>query len=436
MIMNRYFIFTGMIWILFACEQKVNRQASGENVQQSVYHVPVRKITHGPGYHWFGYYDKWQFDPSGRYVLSNEVDFENRSPTGDDVIKVGMVDLGNGDEWIELGESRAWNWQQGCMLQFIPGSDSLIIWNDREGDQFVSHILNIYTREKRTLPFAIYTISPDGKTAMTLDFARLNDTRPGYGYAGIADRYKDEISPAESGLFRADLETGEKKLILSHADIISRGAPKSQDSILTYDFYHNKSWFNHLLFNTDGTRFIFLHRWRIPARRNAGSFGTLMFTATTDGEEIRLIDPSGFTSHFIWRDPDHILAWTQTIANGPAFYVFEDREGSEPRIIGEQIMTHNGHCTYLPGNEWILNDTYPDENRLQHVYLFHIPSERRIPLGDFYLDPRYRGEWRVDTHPRFNHQGTKVVIDCPDGTQGRQLYLLDISEITQIPPTT
>ncbi len=23
------------------------------------------------------------------------------------------------------------------------------------------------------------------------------------------------------------------------------------------------------------------------------------------------------------------------------------------------VMTNNGHCTYLPGNEWILNDTYP-----------------------------------------------------------------------------
>ena len=30
---------------------------------------PVRTITRGPKHHWFGYYDKLQFDPTSRYVL-------------------------------------------------------------------------------------------------------------------------------------------------------------------------------------------------------------------------------------------------------------------------------------------------------------------------------------------------------------------------------
>ena len=40
--------------------------------------VPIRAITKGPHYHWFGYYDKWQFDPTGRYVLGMQVDFQHR----------------------------------------------------------------------------------------------------------------------------------------------------------------------------------------------------------------------------------------------------------------------------------------------------------------------------------------------------------------------
>jgi hypothetical protein len=52
---------------------------------------PVRALTRGPKFHWFGYYDKLEFDPSGRHVLGMEVDFEHRSPKADDVIKVGMV---------------------------------------------------------------------------------------------------------------------------------------------------------------------------------------------------------------------------------------------------------------------------------------------------------------------------------------------------------
>ena len=69
---------------------------------------PVRPLTRGPGFHWFGYYDKLEFDPDGRYVLGMEVDFEHRSPRADDVIKVGMVDLKDGvtveDVELALGE--------------------------------------------------------------------------------------------------------------------------------------------------------------------------------------------------------------------------------------------------------------------------------------------------------------------------------------------
>ncbi len=104
---------------------------------------PVRQITKGPGFHWFGYYDKLQFDPTGRYVLSNEVTFEGRSPLATDSIRVGMIDTGDRDRWTDLGTSAAWNWQQGCMLQWVPGSKTDVIWNDRVDGQFVALIMNV-----------------------------------------------------------------------------------------------------------------------------------------------------------------------------------------------------------------------------------------------------------------------------------------------------
>ena len=103
---------------------------------------PVRAITRGPKFHWRAYYDKLLFDPANRLVVCNEVDFEGRSPTAEDVIRVGMVDTQDGDKWTELGSSRAWNWQQGCMMQWVPGTRSEVAWNDREGDRFVSHVLD------------------------------------------------------------------------------------------------------------------------------------------------------------------------------------------------------------------------------------------------------------------------------------------------------
>ena len=83
------------------------RASLGNEGPQSDQLPPVRTITRGPQHHWFGYYDKREFDPTNRFVLSNQVDFEGRTPTADDVIRVGMIDTANNDQWIELGfESR------------------------------------------------------------------------------------------------------------------------------------------------------------------------------------------------------------------------------------------------------------------------------------------------------------------------------------------
>jgi hypothetical protein len=64
-------------------------------------------ITQPPGFHWFGYYDKFQFDATDRYVLGMRVDFEQRLYTKDDAIRIGMVDLEDDCRWMDLGASRA-----------------------------------------------------------------------------------------------------------------------------------------------------------------------------------------------------------------------------------------------------------------------------------------------------------------------------------------
>ena len=384
---------------------------------------PVRAITRGPKFHWFGYYDKLEFDPSNRYVLGMEVDFEHRSPRPDDVIRVGMVDLADNDRWIDLGESRAWGWQQGCMLQWLPGSAAEIIWNDRQDGQFVSHILNVKTGKKRTLPSAIYALAPDGKWAVSADFRRINDTRPGYGYAGIADPNSDVLAPENSGIWRVDLMTGKSELILTIAEAATIANPHA-------DFHGVKHYFNHLLVSPGGGRFIFLHRWR--GEKGQRGFRTRMFTADPDGGRPYVLDPYGRTSHFIWRDRAHVLAWAHHPSHGSKFYLYTDHS-EKVSVVAPEVMSKNGHCTYLPGERWILNDTYPDENRLQHPYLYEVATGRRVPLGHFHSPPEYTGEWRCDNHPRYSPDGKKVVIDSPHGSphggSGRQLHLIDISEI-------
>ncbi|MBC7891579.1 MAG: hypothetical protein H7Y12_05135 [Sphingobacteriaceae bacterium] len=396
--------------------------------------VPVRALTQGPGFHWFGYYDKLQFDPTNRYVLGMKVGFEGRSPSADDGIEIGLIDLKKPNSWRKLGESRAWGWQQGCMLQWIPGraasgSKSEIIFNDREGDHYVSRVVDVFSGKTRTLPKAVYALSPDGRWAVGTEFSRIQDLRPGYGYAGFRDPFFDEKAPAPIGLYRLDLKTGESKLLMSLAEAAE--IPHNGESVA--DNFH---WFNHLLINTDGSRITFLHRWRkvreerqVMARTN---FVTRMVTMNPDGSDRFIIDPSGFTSHFIWRDPTHICAYTRPAGMPQSFYILQDKTG-EIEPIKTEKMPVNGHQTYVPGrqNEWLLNDNYAgsDKNRNQTPYLYHLPSDRRIDLGHFPAGENYVGEWRCDLHPRTSPDGNFVCIDSTHGGNGRQLYLLDLRPV-------
>ena len=398
------------------------------------FEVPVTKLTGGPKHHWFGYYDKLQFSPDDSVVLSNEIDFEGRGPTADDSIGVGYVDRTNADGYRPVHRSSAFGWQQGCMLQFRPGHGKEILWNDRDGDRFVCRLKQISTGpvesgpRMRTIPEPIYTLAPDGKTGLNADFRRIDDLRPGYGYAGLEDPFADELVPEGSGVRSVDLDSGASELIFSIA-AAAAVAPrqKSMDGA--------KHYFNHLLYNPTGERFIVLHRWRPDGGR--GRFQTRMFTVNADGSEPFVLDPSGHTSHFIWRDAEHVCAWTKPAGRKWGFYLFKDRT-REAEPVGAGVMTVNGHNTYLPQpadanwepGEWILNDTYPSgPNREQTVYLFNTLTGERVDLGAFRSPPEYQGEWRCDTHPRVSRDGRTVCIDSPHGGDGRQLYALDISGI-------
>ncbi len=423
--------FLGTAIAIQSCSTKSSTSETALAEEDSAYFDPQPiKLTSGPKQHWFGYYDKQQMDPTGRYVLGMEVDTIFRSPTNADTLKIGMVDLENNNKWIELGTSNAWGWQQGCMLQWVPGSGEEIIWNDIEEGKFVSHILNVNTKEKRTLPRAIYTLSNDGTFALGTEFNRIQNLRPGYGYPGVADPYATDKYPSQIGIYKMDLKTGESEMIISIAEMATQ-PNKGEDLI---DYWH---WFNHLLISPDDTRFTFLHRWRTELgtkeQRAVTGFTTRMVTANLDGSDKFILDPSGFTSHFVWQDSQHICMWTKPDGMDWGFYLFEDKTRNvEP--VGEGVMTQNGHNTYVNDTNynWILNDTYPSaEERLQTLYLYHVPTKDTVTLGKFHEPIKFIGEWRCDLHPKSSPDGKWVMFDSTHGGDGHQMYKTDISRIVK-----
>lgn len=375
---------------------------------------------------WFGYYDKFQVDPTGRYALGCRVGFEGRSPSPSDELEIGIIDLQGKNTWRKLGNSKAWGWQQSCMLQWIPGSATEVIWNDREGENHVSRIANIVTGEQRVLPMPVYALAPNGKFAIGTAFNRIQNLRPGYGYVGLPDPYQSTKAPREIGLTKIDLQSGHHELLISIAEM-------AQLPHLGEDVSNNWHWFNHLLVSPDSKRLLFLHRWRPellePQVMARTGFVTRMITLDSDGKNLFVADPSGYSSHFVWKDPKHIFAWTKPIGRDAGFWLLED-QSDNMHPVGEETMTSNGHNTYVPNtnDEWVLNDTYPNKNRDITLYLYHIPTKRQVILGKFHSPESYFGEWRCDLHPRCDQAGQRVFFDSThEGT--RQMYYLDIRHL-------
>ena len=383
---------------------------------------PCRRLTNGPLFHWGAYYDQIHFDPTNRYVVGNEVDFEGRSPKPDDSINVGFIDTEDGDRWTQIGSTTAWNWQQGCMLQFIPGASSEIVWNMRGEDDYYSIVYDVKSGKKRELPRPVYALAPNGEYTVFPDFRRLNDTRPGYGYCGVPDPNFDELIPKNAGVWKMDLASGKTDLLFSFADVAN--IPRADGSPFPEGVKH---WFNHLIVSPNSERFLFLHRWKQNPKTVA--WHTRLLTASKDGTDLRVVSDNLMVSHLVWRDPTHIVAFARNELAGDRFYLF-DVESGEAVVHGKDIMTVDGHVSYLPGTDckWLLNDTYPNKDRLQTPFLFELETERVVKLGEFYLPKEYAGEWRCDLHPRASRDGRKILIDSAH-EGGRQIYMIEKPEL-------
>jgi hypothetical protein len=413
----------------------------------------IKSTTNAPKHHFFGYYDKCPWSTDSKYLLSIEVPFMDHFPQMEPA-NIGLINLGNGNRFSVLATTRAWNWQQGAMLQWLPSSSDTIFFNDCIDRQFVSVKLNITNGKREIFSRPIAALSHSGKSALSLNFARLYNTRRDYGYSGLSDPWEKQLYPENDGIYFLDLNNGKYQLIVTIDKVAGYESPTSPRGV--------RHWINHLAYNPTDTRFCFLHRYEIP---DIKGFGTRLFTANIDGSNLRCLW-SSHVSHFDWRDNDHILAWAvkkkrsskssrakmvalrflkqnqwlyrrlkmssflRSCVYGGAFFLFHDTENIDntPEITGKGVLTEDGHCTYSPDKNWILLDTYPDVHNLRHILLYDIKNQECIDIGSFFSPPFLTKELRCDLHPRWSRDGKQICIDSAhEGS--RQMYILDVSSI-------
>ncbi len=377
----------------------------------------VRTLTKGPKHHFFGYYGICPWNKSSRYLVCLESSFQDRMPSAGEAATIGLVDAQTGP-FRKVAETRAWNLQQGAMLHWNPlEPESQIIYNDRQGDDIASVILDVQSAQKRVLPRAVSAVSHSGKWALSVTYGRVGRLRTVVGYGGAKDPNPDDPAPENDGVFLMDLGTGKSTLVVSIARVYEQLVKKHP----LLKGCH--TWFNHTVFNKSDTRFLFLARAYLPPQQR---METAMFTANPDGSELREAIPfDKNVSHFDWRNDQQIIATVSIDGPGRKHVLFTDGQ-ADYKVIGDGFLDSDGHCTFSPGQDWIATDRKQGAKMQQLLLIYNVRSKRKHVLHtcDMHEAKYVSGDLRCDFHPRWNRTGDQICFDAIEPENWtRQLHI-------------
>jgi len=354
-----------------------------------------------PGF-FFGFHDKSPFSADDRFLLGQKGLIPLRMPTPVDEAEIGVFSGEGWSEYRSLGRTRAWNWHQGSMLQWL-GNGYQFTVNDFDGEKHVARVLDAETgTEVDRLPCPVAALAPGGLHFASYDFFRSGIGLAGYGYANGIDPEADSLAPCSHGLVVGNTATHERSTLFT-VDSLARFEPDSGAA----GAFH---WISHVQFAPGGKRLKFFHRWVLPDKR----WFTRMFSCNIDGSDLYLFPTNRMVSHVAWRDDRGLLAYART-SDGDGYYLFGDGDGSFARI-GAEAFNCDGHPQFRSGGRYFVTDTYPDRLRCQRLYVYDMSENKVHLIAAFRSDKKFVGSeltdrYVVDLHPRWNRAGDVICFD-------------------------
>jgi hypothetical protein len=382
---------------------------------------PTARIFSDTGHQvFFGYYDISPFSSDEKYLLAMQTPPENVTPGPETRLSVGYYDLEEKNSpFFEVGSTETWCWQQGCRLRWHSEDDRMTVLYNRLVDGKYGCVVQDITSKKITRSFkrALYDVSGNKRWGLSLNFSRLHRLRPGYGYVNYPDETAGQLVPSTDGIWRIDMETGDEKLLFSVSEIASFEPIDGMENAEHY--------FNHILFNPSGSRFMFFHLWL-----NKGKRFIRLITCDIEGNDRYALVNEGHVSHYIWKSDREILAYSTHADTGVNYHLYIDKTDKR-KIIGKGILTRDGHPSFSPDGSLLLVDTYPDKYREQHLLVFRLDTEKLLDLETIYIPFQFKGELRCDLHPRWSPSGRYICFDFPQNDK-RAICLIDSRDIFQL----
>ena len=364
--------------------------------------VKSKKIISSNQRHcFFGYYDLTPFSEDDKLLLGMQTQTPLRTPAKGDKLKVGYYDLTSENlRFNTFGETETWCWQQGCRLRWFPGSNEYVIYNTLVDGNYGAVVKDINTRDAiEKYPFSLYDMAINGENGLTLNFSRLQRLRPGYGYGVIGDITQDVNCPDDDGVWVVDLKTKKKELLYSLKDLsIIEPLSSMEDA---------EHYINHLSINPSGTVYLFLHLW---VNRKQNKRYSRLFTDNIGGNNLKLINNTGYVSHYTWQSDDILIVFTWYGNNKKRYCKFENN-GTFHGVIGKDLLKEDGHPSFIGNNKYMVADTYPNLARDQLLILYNLDSNKLKVLTRFKVPHNFTGEVRCDLHPRVNKSGNMICVD-------------------------
>lgn len=412
---------------------------------------------------WFGYYNYDTLNLDNTRMLCNRSKKELLKIQKGETIELGYYDISKG-EWHKIGETDSWNWQQGAMMQWLPGkgNESRIIYNCSRNGHLTSSIHDIITKQNIDIDWPIYGITPDGKKSISLDLERSYWCRA-YHYQSVANIEKDGRVVEGDGIFEIDLEKNIRRLLIDIKDVIALDPDN--------DFDEMKHWVEHIMINPKGTRFCFLHRYSPIG--NVLQYRTRVCVANIDGSGLQVI-PGWNTymwSHFGWQGSDNFaiytykrpsfykkmeaplankgqtmkktsaimhvrkfaigikkmipIAWLKMILPKNDYYqhyvIDSDGQYKLESEWKQPYFNVDGHPSFTSDGKYMLTDSYPDQNNSRRFIVYNTENQKGVVIANM-PENSLKGNAPCDLHPKLSHDNQYVVFDST--SSGKHTMLL------------
>ena len=249
---------------------------------------------------------------------------------------------------------------------------------------------------------------------MGLNFNRLRDLRPDYGYRNLNEN-SDYIDYSKDGIYKVSLSRNSYTLLISLKELIDFEYLETMED--------SKHKVNHIMISPNEKNFMFMHRWH-----HSGLKYDRLLILDSSGDNLKIISDEGWISHCCWKDNDTVIGYLSNKGK-LGFYEINIINGKISQISKKLQNYGDGHPTFNKNK--MLFDSYPNRSRNKHLYIYNFNSDDVINLAEFYESLYFNNESRCDLHPRFNFDFSAIYFDSVHSGK-RKLYKLNLKKVNLI----